>query len=186
MFADTYNSEYNSIGTIVKQIGYINQSKGGMRMKESNLAMVIEVAIKREEEAYTFYMDLYKGQMDENVRDTLHYLAKEEQKHKDFLIRYRNEELGPEAMRLNTGVSYHIAEYLEEPDAEDDMAPDKVYLLAAHREQRSFHFYQELAEIHPGGEIKEMLLKMANEELKHKEKMEYLYTNTAFPQTDGG
>jgi hypothetical protein len=27
---------------------------------------------------------------------------------------------------------------------------------------------------------------MANEELKHKEKMEYLYTNTAFPQTAGG
>ncbi|MCK7467999.1 MAG: hypothetical protein MZU91_07685 [Desulfosudis oleivorans] len=26
-----------------------------------------------------------------------------------------------------------------------------------------------------------MLLKMANEELKHKEKMEYLYANTAFP-----
>jgi hypothetical protein len=27
---------------------------------------------------------------------------------------------------------------------------------------------------------------MANEELKHKEKMEYLYTNTTFPQTSGG
>jgi len=27
---------------------------------------------------------------------------------------------------------------------------------------------------------------MANEELKHKEKMEYLYANTAFPQTSGG
>jgi hypothetical protein len=27
---------------------------------------------------------------------------------------------------------------------------------------------------------------MANEELKHKEKMEYLYANTAFPQTAGG
>jgi hypothetical protein len=27
---------------------------------------------------------------------------------------------------------------------------------------------------------------MANEEMKHKEKVEYLYTNTAFPQTEGG
>jgi len=27
---------------------------------------------------------------------------------------------------------------------------------------------------------------MANEEMKHKEKMEYLYTNTAFAQTEGG
>ncbi len=31
-----------------------------------------------------------------------------------------------------------------------------------------------------------MLLKMANEEMKHKEKVEYLYANTAFPQTQGG
>jgi hypothetical protein len=28
--------------------------------------------------------------------------------------------------------------------------------------------------------------RMANEELKHKEKVEYLYSNAAFPQTDGG
>ena len=32
----------------------------------------------------------------------------------------------------------------------------------------------------------DMLLRMANEEKRHKEKVEYLYTNTAFPQTDGG
>jgi len=34
--------------------------------------------------------------------------------------------------------------------------------------------------------VKDLLNKMASEELKHKEKMEYLYTNTAFPQTAGG
>ena len=40
--------------------------------------------------------------------------------------------------------------------------------------------------LHTDGEARTMLLKMANEELKHKEKMEYLYSNTAFPQTSGG
>ena len=38
----------------------------------------------------------------------------------------------------------------------------------------------------PQGDLHTMLLKIASEELKHKEKMEYLYANTAFPQTDGG
>ena len=51
---------------------------------------------------------------------------------------------------------------------------------------RSHEFYTELAGLHGDGEVKDLLLKMANEELKHKEKMEYLYANTAFPQTDGG
>jgi rubrerythrin len=58
--------------------------------------------------------------------------------------------------------------------------------VAAHREARSHQFYAELANQHPAGEVRDMLLKMANEELKHKEKMEYLYTNTTFPQTSGG
>jgi hypothetical protein len=31
-----------------------------------------------------------------------------------------------------------------------------------------------------------MLLRMADQELKHKEKVEYLYANTAFTQTAGG
>ena len=43
-----------------------------------------------------------------------------------------------------------------------------------------------LADQHAAGEAREMLLQMANEELKHKEKVEYLYSNTAFPQTAGG
>jgi rubrerythrin len=59
-------------------------------------------------------------------------------------------------------------------------------LIAAHRELRSYNFYSELAGLHPNGDLHEMLVKIANEELKHKEKMEYLYANTAFPQTDGG
>jgi rubrerythrin len=107
-------------------------------------------------------------------------------------------------------VEYKIAEYLEEPEIDGDMSSQEVYLVAAHRESRSRQFYTELANLHADGntqtmllkmaneELKHkekmeylystqtMLLKMANEELKHKEKMEYLYSNTAFPQTSGG
>lgn len=61
-----------------------------------------------------------------------------------------------------------------------------MYTVAAHRELNSCNFYTALAEIQPAGEVKNMLLRIASEELKHKEKVEYLYSNTAFPQTDGG
>jgi rubrerythrin len=66
------------------------------------------------------------------------------------------------------------------------MSSAEVFLTAAHRELRSHRFYTELAGQHAAGEAREILLKMANEELRHKEKMEYLYANTAFPQTSGG
>jgi rubrerythrin len=83
-------------------------------------------------------------------------------------------------------VEYKVAEYLEEPEISKESGSEDVYLIAAHREGRSYQFYSELANMHPDSELKTMLLKMANEELKHKEKMEYLYANTAFPQTSGG
>jgi rubrerythrin len=40
--------------------------------------------------------------------------------------------------------------------------------------------------MHPDGDIKDMLLRMAQQELRHKEKVEYLYANTVFTQTAGG
>jgi hypothetical protein len=39
-----------------------------------------------------------------------------------------------------------------------------------------------LASLQPAGEIKVFLEKMAKMELGHKEKMEYLYDNAAFPE----
>jgi rubrerythrin len=83
-------------------------------------------------------------------------------------------------------VYYKIAEHQEEPEVKADMNSSEVYLVAAHRELRSHQFYAALGNLHAAGEAREMLLNMANEELKHKEKMEYLYANKAFPQTSGG
>jgi rubrerythrin len=122
---------------------------------------IIEIAIKREEDAYDFYMDIHSKVGDPGVKDTLEFIAGEEKKHKAFLVSYRDGNFGDKALRMSAVVDYKIAAYLEEPEVAENMKPEDVYLVA-------------------------MLLKMANEELKHKEKMEYLYANTAFPQTSGG
>lgn len=147
---------------------------------------IIAIAIKREEEAYDFYLDIHAKVADPSLRQTLEFIAGEEKKHKAFLVSYRDGNLGTKALKMSDFIDYKVSEYLEEPDIDGELKPEDVYLVASHRELRSFHFYTELANLHADGEIKEMLLKMANEELKHKEKMEYLYANTAFPQTAGG
>ena len=153
---------------------------------EKRVSDIIEIAIKREEDAYDFYMDILSKVNDAGVKDTLRFVAGEEVKHKAFLVNYRDGEFGTKALRMSDVVDYKIAEYLEEPEVDEDSKPEHVYLVASHRELRSHHFYTELANLHADGDLQEMLLKMANEELKHKEKMEYLYANTAFPQTSGG
>ena len=153
---------------------------------EKTIADILDMAIQREAEAYDFYMDIHQKVQDTSVMDTVEFIAKEEIKHKEFLVGYRAGKYGSNSLRMADVVDYRIAEYLEEPEIGSDSSSEDVYLIASHREARSHLFYTELAGMHADSELNSMLLKMANEELKHKEKMEYLYSNTAFPQTSGG
>ena len=153
---------------------------------EKSIADIIDMAIQREEDAYDFYMDIHHKVQDAGVKDTVEFIAKEEIKHKEFLVGYRAGNYGSNSLRMADVVDYRIAEYLEEPEVDSDSSREEVYLIASHREARSHLFYTELAGMHTDRELNAMLLKMANEELKHKEKMEYLYSNTAFAQTSGG
>ena len=101
-------------------------------------------------------------------------------------MKYKEGGLGANALKLDTVIDYKIAEHAEKPDLKKDLNTKDVYLVAADKELNSYNFYKSLADIEPAGEVKDMLLKMANEEMKHKEKVEYLYSNSAFPQTAGG
>ncbi|MGD2270476.1 MAG: ferritin family protein [Desulfobacterales bacterium] len=155
-------------------------------MPGRGLADLIDTAIKREEDAYAFYMDLNDKVDDASVKETLEWIAAEERKHKEFLVSYREGDTGQETLRMSDVVLYKLAEHQKEPDVKASMRIEDLFLIAAHRELRSYNFYSELAQLHSHGDTHEILLKIANEELKHKEKMEYLYANTAFPQTSGG
>jgi rubrerythrin len=155
-------------------------------MEAQSLQSVIEAAIMNEEEARVFYLGLYSLVEDPLAKETLKFLAGEEQGHKEFLQGYLKGEKTIAALSLDTPIDYHIAEYASKPDPKKNMKSSEVYLVAAHREWNSHIFYKSLAALQPAGEVQEMLLQMANQELKHKEKVEYLYSNTAFPQTSGG
>jgi rubrerythrin len=66
------------------------------------------------------------------------------------------------------------------------MALKDVFLLAANREKASHDFYSKLAAVHPMGGVRRLLEQLADQELEHKRRVEFLYTEVAFPQTDGG
>jgi rubrerythrin len=146
-------------------------------------AAIIERAIKNEEEAHDFYVALSCKVEDKEAKDTLQFLAREEKGHKEYLLKYRQTSFAGPSRPV---IDYKIAEHLTKPDIQKEIQSKDVYLIAANRELNAHNFYKGLADLHPVGDIREMLLRMAAEELKHKEKMEYLYANTAFPQTAGG
>lgn len=153
---------------------------------DAKLLSLIDTAIRREEEAYAFYRRLRDHVTDAAAREAIAWIAEEEKKHKAFLEEYRRGEYGASALRLSEPVFYRIAEHQQEPEVQEEMTRPEVFLVAAHREMRSHRFYQALAAEHVEGPARDLLGRMATEELRHKEKMEYLYANAAFPQTSGG
>jgi rubrerythrin len=159
---------------------------GGMKKMQNTLSSVLNMAIDKEKEAYDFYMNLYNLVEDKEAKSTLKYIAKEEAKHRDFLTTCQKGRFCSEVLNMETPIAYKIVEHIEKPDIKKNIKSAEVYIIAANRELNSHNFYKSLAKSYPAGDVRDLLTKMAGEELKHKEKMEYLYSNTAFPQTAGG
>ena len=146
----------------------------------------LDKAIQKEIESQQLYQYLSEKMTDEAAQDAFSQLARQEQGHQQLLERYLRGELKGGMLNEGQVVDYKIAEHLEQPQLSLEMKLKDVFLLAANREKASHDFYLSLAQIHPDGEVKRLIEELATQELDHKQKVEFLYTEVAFPQTNGG
>jgi len=147
---------------------------------------ILGKAIQKEIGSRLLYIDLSQKMKDQVAKDAFQELAQQEQGHQNLLEQYLRGELKGGKLSRGQIVDYKIAEYIDQPEISPDMKLKDVFLLAANREKVSHEFYLGLASIHPAGEAKRLLEELALQELKHKQKVEFLYSEVAFPQTDGG
>lgn len=146
----------------------------------------LEKAVEKEEASRLLYENLSQRMQNPIAKDAFQELAWEEQEHRNFLDKYRNGRLTAGALSKEEVIDYKIAEHFEQPDISPDTQLKDVFLMAANREMHSHDLYTALAGIHPQGEVKLLFEQLASQELKHKHRLEFLYTEVAFPQTDGG
>ena len=149
------------------------------------LEKVLDRAVQKEVESQQLYLHLSTMVKDPPVRDALEALSREEKGHQDKLERYGAGELSG-ALSKDQIVDYHIAELVEGPELSAGMQLADAFLFAANREKASHELYTTLAAIHPEGDVRSLLLQLAGQELEHKQRVELLYTEVAYPQTDGG
>jgi rubrerythrin len=150
------------------------------------LERALEKAIQREIESQHLYRDLSQKMTDEAAKDAFRQLSQEEQGHENLLRRYLRGEFKEGALPREQILDYKIAEHLEPPEISPGMKLKDVFLLAANREKVSHEFYLSLAGVHPLGPVRRLLEQLASQELGHKQRIEFLYSETAFPQTYGG
>lgn len=145
----------------------------------TELEAIIKSAIDQEELSHNFYQRLAGLVTQPETKNTLEYLAKEELEHKAFLQSC----FSPRGCTLvGEAQNVHLAEILAVPAISNEMSPKEALAIAAKREEGAYRFYQALASLQPPGEVQAFLNKMAKVELQHKEKVEYLYDNAAFPE----
>jgi len=147
---------------------------------------ILRKAVRFEEISHDFYRRLEDIISDFQAKNTLDFMAREELKHKAFLEQYLLGKVTGPVLGLTEVHDAKIVEAFKVPPIIPNMAQKDVFLVAAEKEKASQDFYLELAELHPEGPVKDLLIQLAQEELGHKEKVEYLYVNAAFPQTSGG
>ena len=155
-------------------------------MAQLIISEVLVKAIQREIESQSLYADLSRKVREPAARDAFNGLVQEEQQHQRFLEQYQRCEITDGALRGEQVIDYKIADYLDQPELTPDMKLQEVFLLAADREKAAHDLYLVLAKVHPWGQVRRLLEGLAMQELKHKQKVEQLYTEVAFPQTDGG
>ncbi len=157
-----------------------------MEETEMTLEKVLRKAVQKEIASWLLYNDLSRRMSQEVARDAFKQLAQQEKSHQNRLEQYLRGEIKEGALSGGQAVDYKISEYLEQPKIYPDMALKDIFLLAANREKASHELYLGLAEIHPEGEVRRLFEELAAQELEHKQRLEFLYTEVAFPQTDGG
>ncbi|MFC1564368.1 ferritin family protein [candidate division KSB1 bacterium] len=142
---------------------------------------VLDFAIKNEEAARAFYLDLSEKMDNKAMRRVFMDFAEEELKHKRKLLYVKEGKLLEPSK--NKILDLKIGDYLADVEEEDDIDYQKALILAMKREKNAFKLYTDLAEsIEDNEGLKNTFLALAQEEAKHKLYFEREYDNEILKQ----
>lgn len=149
------------------------QVKGENSMELNSMDDILEFALEREDASYRLYLNAAKKSANPSARKIFEELAEQEAGHKRIILN-----LGKEKIARYTFVKVPdlgISEYLVDVSYHDSMSYQEILVFAMKNEEKAYRFYLEAESMTDDAELKQILLMLANEELKHKFRLESLY-----------
>ncbi len=141
---------------------------------------VLDFAIKNEEEAEAFCIDL-SDKMDNTAMKTVFTgFAAEEAGHKAKLLTVKTSG-GFEPSRKEI-LDLKIGNYLVDVEPEGDLSYQDALILAMKKEKAAFKLYMDLHETVSDPDLKDLMLALAQEEAKHKLRFEVEYDDRFMAQ----
>jgi len=134
---------------------------------------VIDFAVVKEQEAHDFY-HYWAQKIDTKwIKNIFSEFAQEEMKHKELLLKVKKGETLSSSMEKVMDLK--IADYLVDISPTPDMDYQHALIVAMKREKSSYKLYTDLAQKTDDPEIATTLNALAQEEAKHKLRLETLY-----------
>ncbi len=145
-----------------------------------NLKEILDFAIQREIEAAEFYNSLQNKVKHQWSKSVLKELEEMELGHKKILENMNTEGLDnyvpPRIQDLK------IADYMEEIAPNPDMGFQEVLIIAMKKEESAKNLYLDLAKRSEHTPTRNLFLKLAGEEAKHKLQLETIYDDEIFAE----
>ncbi|MDD1718622.1 MAG: ferritin family protein [Methanoregulaceae archaeon] len=151
-------------------------------MKAEEAKKIIATAIDREVEAYTFYRTIAGKVKDKALKDLFGELAGEEKTHREFLEGFLTKDFSK--LKFAAGHDYKVGDALQSPKLTADLKPLDGLVLAIKKELEAMQMYTQLAAAAKDTETVLLFTQLANMERAHKARLEDIYTNMAFPETE--
>lgn len=142
-------------------------------MDEKRFKEIIDFAITRVIEAAKFYNELQNVAKLDSSKHLLKDLENMEYGHKRVLENFKNEGLSDYSQKNLTDLG--IGDFLAEVAVHKEMTFQEILIVAIKREENAFKLYKALADEADNPEIKNLFLKLADEEAKHKNYLETIY-----------
>ena len=142
-------------------------------MDLSNFNEMIRFAIRKEQEAatlYETYANLSKGA---GTKKMFQELSGEEKKHKKLLEGVTQQDV--EGYKLTEITNLKISDYMVEKEFSPDMSFQDALLLAIKNEEKAYNLYNGLTKGTNNPQLRKLFKLLAQEEAKHKLKLETEY-----------
>ncbi len=139
-------------------------------MRFESFEEIMEYAVGKEIEAAEFYEGLSRQEKYSGVKMTFEDFAKEERKHQAMLENFTRENI--ERYKIEKIPDLKRSDYLVEISYEEGMPYADILKLAMKREEKSLKFYNDFSEKAGLEEHKKLFQILAQEEAKHKLKLE--------------
>ena len=153
-------------------------------MSEWTLESALRLALKREEESIRLYTSAQDKVLNRSSIELLKEFVVKEEEHKSKILEVmkqqeKAEELGDSEAKTQ---DLKIVDYLEDVPLSPDADYQQMLVYAGKREKAAYDFYTQIARKHKGKQIGKTFTQLAQEELKHKQRLEQEYDDVILKQ----